>query len=351
MSDEERSYDVRLFKGPRLVPSHSCALRTVLRLSLAPVLSGQAVPGEPWLIEVALRAVPDHSEILGPPRITNLRRELGELAVRVRAGGRVVLEQSRSVNESLAVGLVALTRRLDPAEENWAFEIVPARAEPPARHVPEVSGAVVVDPGTASPPAFTVRRAEEPELPPFDPGDWGIDPVRTTAEVTALLAPEAARQLGRGLRFSRDLEEGGFLSGQPFRHPDDPERWIVVVHHVLPARFSGASRTHFTFTGDSFREMSRELTERFPGERLVGWYHTHLFPATDDFGLSTTDVDLHLDTFRRPWQVAALINLTEDARVLRCYARRDEELLLCPLGRRDERDGAVRFATAGFGLR
>ncbi|MFB7613653.1 JAB N-terminal domain-containing protein [Kitasatospora sp. NPDC056181] len=351
MTSEKRSYDVRLFKGPRLVPSCSCTLESLLRLSLASTPALRTRPDELWRVEVALRAVPDRSEILGPPRIVNLSREIGEIGVRVRVGEQVVYERSRSVNEFLAVGLVQLVRRLDPDEETWAFEIGPARAEAPARQAPEVSGAVDVDPQSAPPLAFTVRRAEEPELPAFDPQGWGIDPARAAAEVTTLLAPEAARQLARGLRFSRELEEGGFLSGQPFRHPDDPDRWIVVVHHVLPARFSGASRTHFTFTGDSFREMSRELTERFPGERLVGWYHTHLFPATDEFGLSGTDVDLHLATFRRPWQVAALINLTEDARVLRCYARRAEEMVLCPLGRRDERDGAVRFATAGFGLR
>lgn len=39
---------------------------------------------------------------------------------------------------------------------------------------------------------------------------------------------------------------------------------------------------HFTFTGDSFRAMSRTLGDR----QLVGWYHTHLFQTERTIGLS-----------------------------------------------------------------
>jgi hypothetical protein len=60
------------------------------------------------------------------------------------------------------------------------------------------------------------------------------------------------------------------------------------------------------------------LAQRSPrtDSRLVP--HTP-FPATPEFGLSTVDVRLHSSTFRRPWQIAALLNVTPELRVLRVY--------------------------------
>ena len=42
-------------------------------------------------------------------------------------------------------------------------------------------------------------------------------------------------------------------------------------------------------------------------------------------GLSSIDVDLHMATFQRPWQVAALINLRRRSRLLRFYGRGDTQ--------------------------
>ena len=87
---------------------------------------------------------------------------------------------------------------------------------------------------------------------------------------------------------------------------------------------------HLTFTGDSFSAVKRSLREGPSGDRLLGWFHTHLFPATDEMGLSSVDLRLHFSTFTIPWQVAGLINLDGAGRTLRFYVRRGDGMALCP---------------------
>jgi hypothetical protein len=106
---------------------------------------------------------------------------------------------------------------------------------------------------------------------------------------------------------------------------------------------------HFTFTGDSFRTMSRVMEERHPDHQLVGWYHTHLFSAVGGMGLSRTDVELHRATFRRPWQVAALINISGGRRVVRCYSRSENSMEACPLWSRDDDTAPYRRTRPSLG--
>ena len=67
----------------------------------------------------------------------------------------------------------------------------------------------------------------------------------------------------------------------------------------------------------------------------MGWYHTHLFRATDDEGLSTVDVQMHHTTFKRPWQVAGLLNIGlssgAEERVLRFYVGHGRSMAPCPV--------------------
>jgi len=121
--------------------------------------------------------------------------------------------------------------------------------------------------------------------------------------------------------FSPHVEEGGFLVG--YRHviPGDPGRDMLEVTAAPAAQCPDASRSRLTFPGESFLRLGEFLAWRDRGEVLLGWYHTHLFQASLAFGLSDIDVRFHQAVFRRPWQVAALINLHASGRVLRIYQR------------------------------
>lgn len=75
--------------------------------------------------------------------------------------------------------------------------------------------------------------------------------------------------------------------------------------------------------------MAQQSGGDYPARKLVGWFHTHLFPATDTFGLSGLDQEMHAWYLPRPWQVAVLLNFERDAdRTVRCYQRGPEGKLV-----------------------
>lgn len=44
---------------------------------------------------------------------------------------------------------------------------------------------------------------------------------------------------------------------------------------------------------ESFLRVSHQIEDRDGAEKLLGWYHTHLFAATSRSGPSSVDVELH----------------------------------------------------------
>lgn len=115
------------------------------------------------------------------------------------------------------------------------------------------------------------------------------------------------------------VEVGGFLVGQVYR-AGAMDQLLVDIQHVLAAENTGASLTLLRFTADSWSGLRRRLVGDLNGLRLLGWWHTHLFPATDSFGLSGLDETLQRLYFPSPWHFAALLNVSADqGRVLRCY--------------------------------
>ncbi|GAA5050061.1 hypothetical protein HNP84_004151 [Thermocatellispora tengchongensis] len=212
------------------------------------------------------------------------------------------------------------------------------------RPTPQVEGSVVVDPKRPR-RNFSIRKMEEPELPELDPAAMGMAPEHLT-RINVALTPEVHELLDSGLELSGRVEEGGFLAGRVFAL--GPERHLVRVERVLSAEHTGASFIHFTFTSDSFQALTQALRAGGEGERLVGWWHTHLLGIDVEMGLSETDVILHHGTFRQPWQVAGLINLGRRGRALRFYAATADAMEECALWTIDERDG-YRLASPPVG--
>jgi hypothetical protein len=283
----------------------------------------------------------------------------------VRVAGRVVYRHPHPIDEAIRPGLAAWLSELG-ASAAWAVEQtspqagVPAaaRAELPvafalrrpgapgflrARHTPTVKGVAVVLGGQRPPSSFRIRRMSEPPLPscpplaadasrPLQPEAMAtLEPAH--AAVRVLVVEPLARMLLESRVFAEDLEEGGFLLGHVFHALGDTAGHVALVTDALAAEHTGASLLHFAFTGDSFAALQQHLRhEHGPqARRLLGWYHTHLFPATASFGLSSIDVRLHFTTFRIPWQLAALVNIDPHrrTRVLRFYARQHGAMVRC----------------------
>jgi proteasome lid subunit RPN8/RPN11 len=100
-----------------------------------------------------------------------------------------------------------------------------------------------------------------------------------------------------------EYEVGGILVGKWCADSETARQYIVVAA-VLPARFTQQGSVFLTFTQDSLVDIHAKIDEEYPGEEIVGWYHTH--PRMGVF-LSHYDTWLHYHFFPEAWQVALVI--------------------------------------------
>jgi proteasome lid subunit RPN8/RPN11 len=79
----------------------------------------------------------------------------------------------------------------------------------------------------------------------------------------------------------------------------------VRIRHFHPAVATRERATSLTFTHQSWAAVRREVEERFQGEQIVGWQHTH--PGLGVF-LSHYDRFIQQHFFPQPWQVALVVD-------------------------------------------
>ena len=102
---------------------------------------------------------------------------------------------------------------------------------------------------------------------------------------------------------SAEVEVGGVLTGQ-WCSDEAGGGHYIVVNHMVPARHTRQGSVYLTFTKDTLIDVHERIENLFPGERIVGWYHTH--PRMGVF-LSHYDTFLHNNFFPEPWQVALVV--------------------------------------------
>jgi JAB N-terminal domain len=275
----------------------------------------------------------------GQPAVSNLRPAYGFVQVRIRRNGQLLYQHPHPVREVVGHPLRQILRSRAPEVTHWGYRLRGPGLQGAAltRPAPQVSHEVKIALGGQRRPAFSVEELPEPDPPESSLGALGVPPaVREPSPpadgplVTVAIDALLVTALTRTLPFSAETEEGGFLAGTVYRDADNAGGYIVHVTAVMPAERTGASLINFTFTGESFLRVGEQLAARSKEKTLLGWYHTHLFPATERFGLSSVDVELQASTFRRPWQVAALVNIGEHDRLLRMYHGSGAEMTQVP---------------------
>lgn len=336
---------IEIYQGSSAQPWKTLPMDAVVRPALERLL-GRDLTG--CAIQLLLLEVPTTYQLSGDgPMVRNLTPAFGYARVQVWDDRRAIYFHPHPLDELIGQPLSEHLKAELPGVMDWGYRIVAAgipatafvRAPPPVMGEVRITGEQALDAGRR----LRIRRLDEPPLPVTT-----LDQLRATP-ATAPAAPEAvspvqvvlsralATELLSSRPFSRDLEEGGFLVGQLYRDGDTADGYLVLVTGAPTAQHTGASLLHFTMTGDSFVEVKRSLQTGAPGQRLLGWFHTHLFPANEIMGLSSIDLRLHFTTFRQPWQVAGLINIDDSGRVLRFYARQDNWMVPCPMWYQDER--------------
>lgn len=149
------------------------------------------------------------------------------------------------------------------------------------------------------------------------PGSHRIGETRFSAD--------AWEDLALTLPMSLDREIGGYLVGRVGQGENGDE--TVTVRHAVPAELSAGDAHTLLMSPESGADIRQRIQKEWPGEELVGWYHTHIFPAKNDVlsGLSAIDEKTHDEQFTRSWQLAVLVNVWREggtvSRQVRSYRR------------------------------
>ena len=105
------------------------------------------------------------------------------------------------------------------------------------------------------------------------------------------------------------VELGGVMLGR--QRVDAEGNPFVVIQESLRAEHYHATKGSFTFTHDTWSEITRRRAEFHPELEMVGWYHTH--PGWNVF-LSGMDNFICDNFFNRPLDVALVIDPCHDDR-------------------------------------
>lgn len=325
---------VEIFRSDDYLRYGEVDLLPLLRAFFEPLIGESLGDAQFRLIFLPL----DDPDVLpGRPTLVNLRSSHGYVQVYIVRRGRLVYRHPHPVREIIGPQLQKILTQREPAETHWGFGIGGAEMDgiDLIRPVPRVERGMEVRRDARRVRLFELEEVTEPEPPLATLIDLGADipaadPRALTGSAVSVVILEAIqREFVAATTFSTQVEEGGFLAGQVYREASSMS-YFVKVTAAIKAERTGASMFNFTFTGESFLRVSEQISARNRGEQLLGWYHTHLFAESGSLGLSSVDVDLHRSVFKRPWQVAALINVTDDSRMLRFYSTDEKTMALTP---------------------
>lgn len=121
-------------------------------------------------------------------------------------------------------------------------------------------------------------------------------------EPEVYLHVRAVEQVMHHMREDEEHELGGLLCGQA---AEDAGGRFVTVTGAVAATLAHGERLCLTFTHEAWDAMLAEKQRQYPGEEIVGWYHTH--PGLGVF-LSAPDQFIHGSFFDAPTQIALVID-------------------------------------------
>ena len=118
-----------------------------------------------------------------------------------------------------------------------------------------------------------------------------------------IVSQEVLLKVNEHVAQSLERELGGFLLGNRYRCPST-SRDYVIIDQYSPAKFTESNEIRLAFTHEAWAQLSDELSGKFLGKLLIGWYHSH--PRMDVF-LSNHDMEIQNERFSQPWNVALVL--------------------------------------------
>jgi proteasome lid subunit RPN8/RPN11 len=141
----------------------------------------------------------------------------------------------------------------------------------------------------------------DPEGAPADPatdedapaGDDFLDP-----EFEPVVHQSALESIRLHGEEDTTVEVCGVLVGRIYENDGAA---LVYVDDIVRGTHAAGRNSAVTFTAETWAHIDREMDERHPGKRIVGWYHTH-----PGFGIFLSEMDRFIQRhfFNAPWQTA-----------------------------------------------
>lgn len=152
---------------------------------------------------------------------------------------------------------------------------------------------------------------EEPSAEPEagDAGDTSTNnsefasSLETDGNSLVIVSQEVLLKVNEHVSQSLERELGGFLLGNRYRCPNTQCDY-VIIDQCSPAKFTESTSVRLAFTHEAWAQLSDELSGKFFGKLLIGWYHSH--PRLDVF-LSSYDQEIQRERFSEPWMVALVL--------------------------------------------
>jgi proteasome lid subunit RPN8/RPN11 len=116
----------------------------------------------------------------------------------------------------------------------------------------------------------------------------------SNAQPTLVVDSEVVRQIRQHSRSSSKTEVCGVLIGKDRDHH-------IEVAACIEGQNAEEAGAHVTFTQDTWEHIYAIKDQKYPEQRIVGWYHSH--PGFGVF-LSDHDTFIHKNFFSSPGQVA-----------------------------------------------
>lgn len=141
-----------------------------------------------------------------------------------------------------------------------------------------------------------------------EPGDGhdnseSTSPLEPDGNSLVIVSQEVLLKVNEHVSQSLERELGGFLLGNRYRCPNTQCDY-VIIDQCSPAKFTESTNVRLAFTHEAWAQLSDELSGKFFGKLLIGWYHSH--PRLDVF-LSSYDQEIQTERFSERWMVALVL--------------------------------------------
>lgn len=101
-------------------------------------------------------------------------------------------------------------------------------------------------------------------------------------------------------------ESGGMLIGNII---EEFGKTNIIVNGFIEAKFCEATPTTLKFTHETWEFVHKEMDKKFPGQKIVGWIHTH-----PNFGIFLSEYDKFIQEnfFKEDYQIAYVVDPIQD---------------------------------------